>query len=123
MEAGCRVYGFSINSYFKMQVWPGRGAGRADGADGLSPLDALAVRDVDRREVPVARRIAAAVIDQDVVSVAPVPLRHDNGSAGRRRYGRAGRRRDVEALVELRRAAERVRAPAERRGDGSGDRP
>src|SRR5580704_3715062 len=123
MKPGCRVNRFPGNSYLKMKVGPGGLAGRADGTDRLSALDGLPGGDVDGREVAVAGRVAAPVIDQDVVAVPPVPLGHDDGPARGGRDGRPGRRGDVEALVELGRPSERVRAPAEGRGDGPGDGP
>src|ERR1700678_1420726 len=67
--------------------------------------------------------IATTVIDQNEVAVAAVPLCHDHGTAGRRGNRRAGWCGNVEPLVEFGRAAKRVGAPAERRGDRARDRP
>src|SRR5665213_2095426 len=123
MQPGSRVYGFSINSHLKVEVRSGRRSGRADRADRLAAFDGLAVRYVNRAEVAVAGRVAAPMIDQNVVTVAAVPLRHDNASTRGRRYGRAARRGDIEPLMEFRRASERVRAPPEGRGDRPSHRP
>ena len=119
MQAGRRVNRLAVDSDLKMQMRAGRGARRTDRPDCLPARDGLPVCDIYRRKMAVPGRVTAAVIDRDVVAVAAVTLRHNNGSAGSRRYGRAGRGRDIQPLMEVGRAAERVRTPAERRGDRS----
>src|SRR5579862_8789254 len=123
MQPGRRVNRLPVNSYLKMQMRTGRLTGRPDGADGLTPRHGLAVGDVDGREVAVTGRVAAPMVDQDVVPVAAVPLCHENRPTGGRRDRRAGRGRDVETLMELRRTPKGVRAPAEGRGNRAGHRP
>src|SRR5579883_183793 len=113
MQPGRRVNGFARNPYLEVEMRAGRLAGRTDRADGLTSLDALTGRDVHGRKMPISGGVPAAVVDEDVVAVAAVPLGHDNGARSGRGHRRAGGGRDVEPLVELRAAAERVRAPAE----------
>src|SRR3984957_18725555 len=113
MEPGGWVNRFTPNSDLEVEVGSGRLPGRTNRADRLAALDRLSRRDVHRRKVTVAGRVAAAVIDENVVPVTSVPLRHDDGAAGRGRNGGSHRRRDVETLVKLRRASERIRAPTE----------
>src|SRR5215472_11036421 len=100
MKPGGRVNRFSVNSDFEMEVRTGRLAGGADLSDGLAARDVLALRHVDRGQVAITGRVAAARVDRNVVAVPAIPLCHDNGSAGRCRDGRPARRRDIEALVE-----------------------
>src|ERR1700761_2104778 len=114
MKAGSRVNRFACNANFEMEVRAGRLAGRADRADGLAAADALAVGDIDCGEVPVPGRVAATVVDEDVVAVTAVPLRHDHRAGGGGADGGAGGGGNGEALMGPRRAAGGVRAPPER---------
>src|ERR1700729_724565 len=123
MKPGRRVNGFARYPDLKMEVRPGRLARGAHGPDLLAALDGLAGRHVDRRQVTVAGRVAAPMVDEHVVAVPAVPLGHDDGARGGGRDRRSAGRRDVEALMELRAPAEGVGAPAERGGDRSRHRP
>src|SRR5580698_3842026 len=113
MKPGSRVNRFTGNSNLKMKVGARGLTGGTDRTNRLPALDRLSVRDVDRRKMTVTGGVAAAVIDQNIVAVAAVPLGHDDGAARSGRHGRAARGGDVEALMELGRAAEGVRAPTE----------
>ena len=66
-----------------MQVRAGRAAGRADVADDVAALDRVAGLDVIRAQVPVARRQAEGVLEDDQVAVvARVARRLDDAVGG-----------------------------------------
>src|SRR3989338_3386744 len=99
-----------------VQVRAGRAAGRADVADDVTARDTLSRADVEPGQMSVASRQAELVREHDQISVL----------AGRRSgLDRAGSRRvdgialvggDVDALMIVRLAGERVGAAAERAG-------
>src|SRR5262245_12567142 len=95
----------------------------ADVADHLSAPDLLSLADVEAREMTEARRDPEAVVDDDRLAVVAVVFGGLDRAVGRRPDRRAERSRDVEAGVIIRLTRERVRPPAERRGQVSGDGP
>ena len=106
-----------------MQVGAGRAAGRADVADDVAALDALAGRDVEPAQMSVAGRQPEVVREHDQVAVlrrrAP-PIRRCRRPS-RRRVALVGG--DIDALVIAGLAGERIAAAAERAGQPAVRRP
>src|SRR5262245_46561341 len=68
-----RVDRLAIDAGLVVQVRAGGATSRADPADDLANVHRLADLDVDARQVSVAGREAAAVLDFDHVAVAALP--------------------------------------------------
>src|SRR5262245_13238978 len=65
-----RIDRVAVDARLIVQMRPGRAAGRADLADGLTHSDLLADLHVDFGQMAVARRKAVAVVDFDQIAVA-----------------------------------------------------
>src|SRR5262245_31735312 len=115
-QEALRIDGVAVDARLVVQVRAGRAPGGAHLADDLADADGLSFRNVDDRQMAVARRQSVAVIDPDHLAVAAAPSGGDD-LAGR---GGAHRIADVAAEVEARvhgqRADERVHAHAEAGG-------
>src|SRR5215218_10733396 len=72
-EESLRIDGVAIDARLVVQVRAGRAPGGADLADHLADTDGLSLRDIDRRQMAVARRKPIAVIDLDHLAVAAAP--------------------------------------------------
>ena len=71
-----RLHGLAVETFLEVQVWTRGVAGVADEADQASLVDGLADPDVDALEVGVERRLAVAVVDDDVPAVAAGAVGH-----------------------------------------------
>ena len=65
-----------------MKVRSGRAARRTDAANKLAALNPLSLRNIDMREVSVARSQTAAMVDDDQLAVTILPADEGHFAAG-----------------------------------------
>src|SRR5437773_1389642 len=82
-----------VHADLVVQVGAGGLTGRSDSPDDLSPSDLLPGYNINPAEVPVSRRDACSVVNQDFVSVTRLALRQDHDAVRSRFHlGTLGRR-------------------------------
>jgi hypothetical protein len=96
-----RIDRFAVGENFEVQVRTGRVAGAADKADQLvsAYLDAFLDAGRELGKVTIDRGKIPRMIDADLVAVSGIRRRADNDAVGRGVYRRAGRCREIDALM------------------------
>src|SRR6185369_2095101 len=104
-------------------MWPGDAPGRADFADDVTRVDALALAHVNRGEVGQHREQSQSMVDDDGISRKVKGTSDDNPAGVRRMNRRPRRAEEVGAAVRAARLAVEDAARAERAVRRLGDRP
>src|SRR5262245_46440866 len=100
-EIGAGIDRVALDQDLVVQMRAGGASGIAGPPDDRTALDTLARLDVQPREVAVETLEVLAVVEDDGDAVLLVRARHCDRAGGRRAYGRAVLRADVDAAVEL----------------------